>query len=316
MIKLNKIARTLLKNCLRVNPHDFILIITEESLSEIGEALWKCAQKITPSAMFTRYSFKYINGYGLPDPVYNSLIQFDSIIVLTSKIVDEAQFEKARQNGTRIILLKNTSKELIERSMEANYKKLAIRSRKIADIFSIGKTLQLKSPSGTDVKINIYKTKGIAETGLVYEAGDFSCIPAGKACVMFKKKINGIITLDRIAGQKSRLIKPIVLRIQNGHITQIKGDKDAAKLRKDIRKFGKSGRQLSNLGVGTNDYVTFGKSKQEDEKVFGTAHISIGQNQVTKVHSKIIQEIKGIILKPTISIDDKLIIENGNILVY
>ncbi|MFQ5771990.1 MAG: hypothetical protein ACE5HX_15755 [bacterium] len=317
MPQFEKIFRIILKNSLRTKPQESLLIIAEESLSDLGEVFWNCAKKITKYSVLIKFSYKYLNDHGLPTPIYNSLIYADSVIVLTPKIVIETLFDEARQNGTRIILLKNISKELMERSLETNYNLLANISRRLADIFTIGKTIHLTSPSGTDAKVNISSIKGFAETGLAFRAGDFTCLPAGEARVFLNKKnnIEGLIVLDRITGHKKPFSKPIMLKVHQGYISQIRGDKDAEQLRKDIRIFGKSGRKINELGVGTNENVALGNSALEDEKVSGTVHIALGQNQITKIHGKITQSIKGMILNPTLTIDGKLIIEDGKILV-
>ncbi|MFQ5602542.1 MAG: hypothetical protein ACE5HS_04670 [bacterium] len=292
------------------------MIVAEDSLAEVGEGLWQCAKKLTRFSIFTKFSSDYNNNCQLLTPLHNSFALLDVVVVLTTQRVNEALFENARQNGTRILLLNNTSKKLIERLFKANYKKLNQISRKLADIFSIGKTLHLQSPSGTDAKISINRLHGYAEGGMANKAGEFSTLPAGDASLFLNKNTDGIIKLDRIAGQSNSLSEPISLKVQKGHVTQIKGGPEAELLRKELRKLGASGREIKEFGVGTNNTLKLGYSAQEDEKVAGTAHISLGQNQSTKVHGKIIPAIKGIILKPTIRIDNKTIIDQGESLLY
>ncbi|NIR52959.1 hypothetical protein GWO43_30485, partial [candidate division KSB1 bacterium] len=145
--------------------------------------------------------------------------------------------------------------------------------------------------------------------------GELTFLPAGEACVTINKNLDGCLVLDRIAGQKRELTKSIQLSIKNGHVTHIKGNEDAERLRRNLRRFGKSGRAVAEIGVGTNGHVSFGASAHEDEKVLGTAHISLGQDQLTKVKGKMLQSVKGIILNPTICIDGRLIVDNGKMLV-
>ncbi|MFQ5824988.1 MAG: hypothetical protein ACE5JB_13110 [bacterium] len=314
MTQLDKAARTILKECLNIKAQESVLIVTEESLREIGEALWNCAKKVSNYPLITRFSPKNLNLPELPAAVFSSLKNSDTVIFLTQKCVDEQMFEKARQNGTRFVVLQNTSKELIERSLEANYKLISNLSRRLADIFSIGKNLYLKTPSGTETQIAISRIKGNADTGLVHKAGELTYLPAGEACLYLPhNNIEGRIILDGIAGYKKFFAKPIVLFLKNGQITQIKGEKPAEQLRKDIRKFGKNGRRIHELGVGTNNKVALGNSAQEDEKALGTVHIVFGQKHITKVRGKIIPSIKGILLNPTLSVDGKLIVEDGNL---
>jgi leucyl aminopeptidase (aminopeptidase T) len=316
MTQLDKAARTILRECLGVKSHESVLIVTEDSLWEIEKALWSCAKRLTKFPLLTRFSSKHLNISALPSPVISSFKTSDIVLFITQKCVNVKLFDDARRQGTRFLVLQNISNGLLDRLLETNYKILSYHSRRLADIFSIGKTLYLTSPSGTDAQFSIARIKGIADTGLVHKAGDFTLLPAGEACLELRNQnVEGRIVLDRIAGYGKRFSKPIVLNIKNNYINQIKGEKGAEQLRKEIRKFGRDGRRIQEFGVGTNEKAMIGYSAQEDEKVLGTVHVGFGQNRTTKVRNKIIQPIKGLVLKPTLKIDGKLIIEHGNLLV-
>lgn len=315
MVQLQKSVRTILRNCLNLKPKENLTIVTHESLSEIGESIWTNAQKITKNLILIKYKHQNLITYKIPEIICPSLSLCNAGIIVTPYYLDEKLFDKIRRDGSRIFVVQNASQSLLERSFETDYNKVSNLSRKLADLFSIGKTLHLKSPSGTEAHISISKAKGLAETGVAQNPGEFTSFPAGEACIFLNNSLDGRITLDRIAGVKRKLAKPVILNVNKGYITQIKGQKDAEKLRKNIRKFGKNGRKIYEFGIGTNDKVVFGNSAQEDEKFSGAVHISFGKNQVTKSQGKMLQAIKGIILRPTLSIDSKLIIENGIILV-
>jgi len=313
MIPLEKSTRAVLRNCFDLKPNECLLIVTDKSLADVGETIWKTAFRISKNSLLLKFSNGTDNQ--LPEAVQGLLAQADACFVLTSKPLDEKTFNKARRNGSRILVLQNATGTLIERTFETNYKKINNISRKISDLFSIGKSLHLTSPSGTEARLTISRMKGIAETGVVQQAGEFASLPAGEACVILNHKhINGMLAIDRIAGMK-KLANPITLNVKEGEITQIKGGHEADELRKAIRKFGPAGRQIYEFGVGTNPGVKLGNSAQEDEKALGTIHVSFGQNKTTKVHGKMVQAIKGILLKPTLSVDGKLIVEKGRIVV-
>lgn len=313
MIPLAKSTRAVLKNCFDLKPDESLLIVTDKSLADVGETIWKTAIRISKNSLLLKFSNGTDNQ--LPEAVQGALAQANACLILTSKALDEQTFDKARQNGSRILVLQNATRTLTERTFETNYKKITNISRKISDLFSIGKSLQLQSPSGTEAWLTISRIKGIAETGVVQQAGEFASLPAGEARVILNHKyINGVVTIDRVAGTK-KLANPITLNIKEGEITQIKGGQEANELRKAIRKFGPAGRQIYEFAVGTNPCVKLGNSAQEDEKTLGAIHISFGQNKTTKVHAKMVQAIKGILLKPTLRVDGKLIVENGKIVV-
>jgi leucyl aminopeptidase (aminopeptidase T) len=314
MTRLQRAVRTILVTCLNLKAHETLVIVTEEPLAEVGETLWKCAKRLTKNSVLIKYVNCNRTRYGLSSLIQNSLVGADCVVVITSKVVTPRAFQETLSNGARLVLLSNSSIDVIERSVEADYKKLTQTSRRLADIFSIGRTIHVTSPSGTDITVPIKNLKGTSETGLAKARGDFVSLPAGGAFILpGKKSIQGQIVIDRIAGGKKPLSKPVVLKIQKGHITQIKGGREAEQLRKDIRKFGENGRRITKLGIGTNTALSFGHSSQEDENVYGAAYVSIGQNLVTRVHQKITQPIKAILLQPTVVLDGKIILRSGDI---
>lgn len=312
----SKSARAILRNCLNLKSGESLLIVTEESLAEVGELIWLNSKKITANAILMKFPGNNSSGYNLPSCIESSLPHANTTFILSPKNLYQKNFDHVQRKGCRIIIMQNTSKELIERTFDTNYKKVSNLSRKLADLFSIGKKLHLTSPSGTDLEIPISKIKGIAETGQVHHSGEMTNLPAGEACLnVINQGIHGRIVIDRIAGGKKKLTNPIILNLSKGHITQIKGKKEAEELRKSIRKFGKSGRKVQEFGVGTNYKVKWGDSILEDEKVLGSVHISLGQDQVTKGKKKILLAPKAILLDTTLTIDGKAILEKGNFLV-
>ncbi len=308
--------RNLLKNSLSLQPRETLLVAAEESAQEVGDALWHTSRKCVSESVLVKFSWRNGSRHGLPAAVFQGLQQVDAAVILTPHLLLPASFEPVLAKRTRVLVVYNTTPGQLERSLQTAYGKISYRSRRLADIFSIGKKLRVTAPNGTDVTFDIARIKGKAETGLSQQAGELAYLPAGEACVLFNKSnAEGAIVLDRLAGRKKRLAHHITLRIKNGHITQIKGAAEADHLRKELRKIGTTGRGIFELGVGTNDRVEIGRSPQEDEKALGTVHVSIGKDFVTKSQGKLIQSVRGLVLSPTLTIDGRTIVEDGKILV-
>ncbi len=306
-----KALRTMLQTCLDFKPQEHLVIVCHESLIEMGESLWVMAKRVSKEIVLVKCARQRKNGQPLPAGILNLLKSADAGVVLAPDYIPEHTLDPARQDGCRMVIVQNASAAILDRMLNANFNRVSMRSRRLADLFSIAKNLHITSPSGTEVTIALNKTKGFAQTGLANNAGELTSIPAGEASLILDHNVNGKICLDRIAGNRKKLAKPITLHIQKGRISQIKGKKEAELLRKSIRKFGDDGRRLHELGVGTNKTVTLGTSAQEDVKANGTIHISFGENKTTKAQGKVLQAIKGLVLNPTLSVDGKPVIKDG-----
>lgn len=311
-----KHIRFFLKNSLQLKPEETLVIATDDMLSDLGTQFWEIARRTNKELLHIIFNHKSNQGNYLPESIISALTQCNAAVILTRKALAQSCFDRARQNGSRLIVMQNTTPRLVERSVMTNYQTISNLSRKLADLFSIGRKLQLTTPSGTQAVITIQRVKGISETGVAQHPGEFSFLPAGEACVMLNGNyLHGKLIIDRIVGNRKKLQQPVILNCNKGQITQIKGKTEAQLLRKELRKFGAKGRKVYEFGIGTNNKVMFGNSPQEDEKVLGNVHISIGQSHTTKTQGKLIEATKAILLKPTITIDSKVIIDKGKILV-
>ena len=82
-------------------------------------------------------------------------------------------------------------------------------------------------------------------------------------------------------------------------------------LRTIIQKADKNANCVAEVGVGTNDKVLLSGNILEDEKKLGTAHIALGDN--VNLGGTIASDIHidGIIMSPTILLDETPIVEKG-----
>jgi len=73
-------------------------------------------------------------------------------------------------------------------------------------------------------------------------------------------------------------------------------------------------RNVAELGIGTNEKVLLENNLLEMEKVLGTVHIAFGDNKSMGgvVESSI--HVDGVILKPTLIVDGKKIMEDGRMI--
>jgi leucyl aminopeptidase (aminopeptidase T) len=107
------------------------------------------------------------------------------------------------------------------------------------------------------------------------------------------------------------LSKPVVLTIKAGSIKRLTGGKEAEKLRQWLRIFGRQSKTVAEVGIGTNPNAVVTGCTLEDEKALGTAHVAFGNSLSFDGKGTVDCHLDGIILKPTLTIDGKVIIEKG-----
>jgi leucyl aminopeptidase (aminopeptidase T) len=88
-------------------------------------------------------------------------------------------------------------------------------------------------------------------------------------------------------------------------------DKDLAAL---LWKY-KNARNIAEFGIGLNPKAVLSGNTLEDEKVLGTCHIAFGSNFDFGGRIKSDVHWDAILLKPTIYVDDRKIMDEGDLLV-
>jgi leucyl aminopeptidase (aminopeptidase T) len=109
--------------------------------------------------------------------------------------------------------------------------------------------------------------------------------------------------------------EPITLKVSKGFITSIDGGEEAKLLEKSLRGMN-DGRVflVAEIGFGMNTGASISGRMLEDEGVFGTLHIGIGNNlsyggdNATPIHIDLIMK------KPTYIVDGKMIYQDGVII--
>jgi leucyl aminopeptidase (aminopeptidase T) len=105
------------------------------------------------------------------------------------------------------------------------------------------------------------------------------------------------------------------MRIRDGHVIRITGDEEAVKIRNILKPFGSQSRNVAELGIGTNPDAQLTGCTLEDEKKLGTVHIGFGNNISFGGKISVNCHYDSVILNPTLVIDTKTIIKDGNLLV-
>jgi leucyl aminopeptidase (aminopeptidase T) len=74
---------------------------------------------------------------------------------------------------------------------------------------------------------------------------------------------------------------------------------------------GPMARNVAELGVGTNDRARITGTILEDEKILGTVHVAFGNNASMGGTVKVPFHLDGVILAPTLVVDDRFLLRDG-----
>ncbi len=317
MTQLQKAAGVAVTRCMAVKPGETVLVITDQPRRKIGYALWEAAKRSGAEAILTEIIPRKIHSEEPPRAVAELMKSVDVVLAPTTKSLTHTDARReACSRGARIATLPGITEEIMTRTLDADYQRIAQRSRKIASVLTKARRIQVTTPGGTDITMSVEGREGFADTGLYHQRGDFGNLPAGEAFLAPEEgSSQGVILVDGAIADLGLLKENIRLVVKDGFVTEILGQTEAEELKAQLAPLGKLAYNIAELGIGTNDKAILTGNVLEDEKAIGTVHLALGDNASMGGKITAPVHIDGILLRPTLKADGETIIEDGKLLV-
>lgn len=318
MNDLLQAARTALLDCMNLKQTENLLVVTDDVTQKIGQALFEVGRENAQEAALLVMPVRTVNGQEPPLQVAEMMGRYDAVICPTKMSLTHTD---ARRNacsaGARVATMPGITEEVMVRTLKADYHKIAERTYKLSELLDVASEVRVTTPAGTDIRLPIKGIKAISSTGLVTEKGKYGNLPSGESFLMPEEgKSEGIFVVDGSFASVGKIYEePIRITVEKGYAVKIEGGEEAHKLSSILEPFGKAGMNVAEIGIGTNDAAIITGKILEDEKVMGTAHIALGNNISMGGTVNVGIHVDGVMLQPTLYIDDQLILDNGRLLI-
>jgi len=309
---LRECCKIALSQCLAIKPSEEILVITDAPLRDIGYAFFEEAREMGSKVILVEIVERRENGEEPPAVIAHVMERMDVIVAPTSKSLSHTAARlAASKGGARVTTLPGVTRETLLRALSVDYKKLHRLTTQLARLLSCAKTARLTCPRGTDITMGFEGRRGHADTGIVHKPGSFSNLPAGEAFIApVEGSARGRVVFSSSFAGLGVLGSPLVIEVENGEVRRVEGEK-ADELMKKIENAGRPGRNIAELGIGTNPKAMISGLILEDEKVLGTAHIALGNNRNFGGSTEAPYHLDGMILEPTLWLDGMKVLDSG-----
>lgn len=311
--RLGNSADIAIRQCMAVKPGETVLVITDMPTRSVGQALWEKAVEAGAEALYMEMVPRKNDGAEPPAAIAAAMLQADVVLGATSRSFSHTQARKeASKKGVRIATLPGITEDIMQRTLNADYQRIAKLSMLFADLLSKGSHVHISTPAGTDLTLSIAGRDGHPDTGINHAPGDLGNLPAGEAYVApVEGTAEGVFVIDGAMAGIGVLETPIKLTVEKGYVSKIEGGQEGKKLEATLDEYGKEARNIAELGIGTNDQAILSGRVLEDEKVMGTVHIALGNNFGFGGICQIPLHLDGILLNPTLTIDGQVVIKDG-----
>ncbi|MEN8191869.1 MAG: aminopeptidase [Bacteroidota bacterium] len=316
--KLDKACRIAITDCMATKKKEKVLVVTDELTNEIGKALYINALDLGHEALYVELKSWETHGQEPPKYVTELMKQFNVVLLPTRKSLTHTNARRdASALGVRVATFPGISTDVMIRGLSADYKKIAALTIKMKKIFEKTNNVRITAPNGTDISLKIGGRTAIASKGLFHKKGEGGNLPTGETfAAPIEGSANGIFVVDgSMSGIGVIGKQPIKIEVEKGYATKITGGAKAKKLIQMLDEHGKKARNIAELGIGANDKARLSGNLLEDEKVLGTVHLALGNNITMGGNVNVPIHLDGVIKKPTVYFDDKMIMKNGKLLV-
>lgn len=309
-------ARNVMTQCLAVKPNESVLIITDPTRTDLVGCFTAAAKEITDKVEVVTITGMTGNAQEPPSAIAQKMIQANVALLITDYSLSHTKARKnATQKGCRIASMPGITLDMVKRTLAADFTQMAALSTQIADILTQAHSARLTSPAGTDLSFALTGRLGDADTGIYTQPGIWGNLPAGEACIgPLEGKTQGTLIIDGAMAEID-LDQPIKIIVKDGSAIDISDGQAAKSLESILKKAGPLAFQVAELGIGTNPLAQLSPNILEAEKVYATCHIAFGNNLSYGGIIDVSVHEDGVVLQPTLQIDDKIILKDGKFLI-
>ncbi len=310
-------VRTVLRDCLRVEPGEDVLVICNPVTEELGALMRIEAEGDGAYATLAVISELDSNGAEPPTPVAAAMIAADVVLAPTIQSLSHTYARRAaNQAGVRIATLPGVTEDMLARLMNADMRVLRRRGAALAAALRDGdggadhlppRQRSAARPRGPGADRRRRRCSTLR--------GAFGNLPCGEAFVSpAEQTAEGTLVIDGSIAGVGKVETPVELTVRDGHLTDATGP-EGATLLELLTKHGPDGTNLAELGIGTNEEATLTGNILEDEKILGTAHVAFGASAAIGGSVQVPVHLDCVILEPTVEIDGQEVVRGGELLV-
>ena len=304
------ISENVLRDCLGAKAGEEVFIVTDDTRVSIAQALYEGAKNLGCEAMLTVMKERELNGEEPPKAIAEAMKAADIVICPTAKsLTHTAARIQAAAAGTRVATMPGITREMFGKgAMTADYQEVEKLTARITDMLTQADKARIEK-DGKVLEISLKGRDGVPSPGVYKEPGKCGNLPSGEAYIApLEDGSEGEMIIDGSMVGIGKLESPLHMKISGGKLREVTGDKSE---NLEILLKNETNGTLCELGIGTNEAAILNGIILEDEKVYGTVHIAFGTNASFGGVNKAECHMDGIILRPTLYLDDTLVIKEG-----
>lgn len=311
-------ARTLVETCAAVKRDERLLVVTDVGRPfSVAEAIALAGEHVG-AVVTTVIMQPVVTGQEPPDTVRGAMMEADVILApVSGSLFHTAAARSAVEAGARLISITEAVEALlIDGGCLADFNAAESTAEKVRELLSNASQVRVTAASGTDLSMSLDGREGMKVTGLARNPGVRTSWPNIEAFIApVEGTADGVVVVDASASNLGLVRSPISMEISGGRVVSITGGSQAREVERSLTATTHEGSYaIAELGIGLNPAALLRGQIVEDEGVYGTAHVALGNNtnfvggtNWAPIH------FDYVFLEPTIMLDGKIVMTAGRL---
>jgi leucyl aminopeptidase (aminopeptidase T) len=325
----SKGAKIVLEECFGVRPGMEVLIVTDTKMLHTGEILARMAKVAGAEVVTAIMSPRKRDGEEPPKSIASAIKGSDLCIYATQYILGHTKANKdaVAAGVVTAIISEGREERLDEFNTTLNdLKKMEETNNIIMNALKGADKVRVTTPSGSDIAFSV-KGRTPLSLGPRYPKNldkfneDFKFPDwmgfAEAPIAPVKGSANGVYVVDAYMQSVGGIKELITWKVKEGEVIEVSGGEEAGRLKELIRGADENATNIAEFSLGTNHVISKVLRRNSFDKVIlGTVHIGIGTNVGTlQAETRSDLHVDGVSRNPTVIVDGKTIMENGELLI-
>lgn len=314
---LSERARIIIETNLSLSANETLLVVTDDPTREVGALFYRTACEMGHRALLMQMPEGRVAGEEPPAAVAAAMKAADVSLCPTAKSITHTNARiEAAAAGTRVVTMPGVTMEMLRDGAAcADYAQVEKRTRELTERLTKACTARIEK-DGHVLELCLVGRSGVASPGVYREPGASGNFPSGEAYIApLEDGAHGTAIIDGSMVGIGTLSEPMRVTIEHGRLTSIEGGDAQGPYAERLSVLFEQpdNGTIAELGIGTNEAAKLCGIILEDEKLYGTVHIAFGTNTSFGGTTKAACHLDGIILRPTLYLDDDCVIRDGEL---
>lgn len=279
MQQYHAVVRNILANNVTIDSGDRVLVLADRSTEPVASKFLDGLLANDVHAQLFIMADREKSGEEPTPEALEHILAFDATFCLTKHSLTHTSARKqAVAAGKLFVTMPGITEYILtEGAMTADYIRVERETIEMAEKITRASAAIIHSGGGAHrLRVPLEGRDGIASTGVFRGKGIGGNLPSGEAYVApVEYAVSGTLEVNGSIAGIGLVDEPVVLEVREGRLESASGSQGARLL----EMLGDGlGRQVAELGIGTNHAAGVIGDILEDEKAYDTIHIAFGSN--------------------------------------